>query len=703
MSAVLPSLDRACAEKAPGSGDSFFAAGIVAILAVLVIPLPKTLLDFLLTLNISLALLILLTSLKVREPLEFSTFPSILLFATLFRLALNVASARLILLDGDAGAVIHAFGDFVVGGNFFVGSAIFLILIVVQFVVITKGASRVSEVAARFTLDALPGKQMAIDADLNAGLIGEDEARDRRARVQREAEFHGAMDGSSKFVRGDAIAGLLILGINILGGLVVGLRRGLGIEEALRKYAILTVGDGLVTQVPALLISTAAGVVVVKASSRTSLSHDLAFELFGRPRVLATLAAMVFVLALVPGLPALPFAAAAAAASALHFARRKGPGEEFAPSEAKREKKAPPSGAPDAGDAAGAEQIRELLQVDRVTLELGIGLVAMADSARAGTLIERIALLRKQIASDWGWVFPTVRVKENLALAPGTYRILLASHEVSQGTIEPGRYLAIGGATAAPGIEGIPTVDPSFGLPALWICERDRALAEIKGYTVVDPTTVLITHLGEVLRSHAAEILTRDDVQALLDNLKKQAPAVVNELVPALLSLGDIEKVLAALLREQVSIRNLQAILEALADQAPKGKEKAVLVEAARQRVARAVLAPHLDESGKLFILTLDPRIERRIAEGLARPEGGPPIEGAFLHALVERIALEVRRAVESPSRREPVLVVETSIRRHMADLLRQALPRLAVLSYAEIAAARRVESIGTVKLAEAA
>jgi flagellar biosynthesis protein FlhA len=677
-------------------GDTVLAAGLVAILAVLVIPLPKIVIDLLITANLSFALLVLLVTIKAREPLEFSTFPSLLLFATLARLALNVASARLILLDGDAGNVIHAFGQFVVGGNVFVGGVIFLILIVVQFVVITKGAGRVSEVAARFTLDALPGKQMAVDADLNAGLIREDEARERRAHISREAEFHGAMDGASKFVRGDAIAALLITGINILGGVGTGLKDGLGVELALRKYAILTIGDGLVTQIPALLISTAAAILVVKSSSRASLSADLALELLGRPRVLLTVAVMVVALALAPGLPKLPFLAIALAVGGIQWARSgarvpaKAAGKDARP-------------AVPASELPAIDQVKDLLNVDRLSLELGFALVPLADQARGGSVVERIAVLRKQIAGDSGWLVPSVRVKENLALQGGVYRVLLGGQEIATGKLMPGRYLAIGGSLVSGKLDGVATNEPSFGLPATWISEGDRALAELQGYTVIDPTTVLITHVGEVLKAQASELLTRDDVQALLDNLKKTAPAVVNELVPGVLSLGEVERVLAALVRERVSIRNLQAILEALADQAPRSKDTTALVESARQRVSRAVVAPHQDGEGRLFVLTLDPRVERRLQEGLLRPEGPAALDGAFLHSLVEGVAAEARRSGETPGRREPVLVVQGAVRARVAELLRQALPRVAVLSYAEIGGAKRVESVGVVKLVEAA
>ncbi|MCA8922007.1 MAG: FHIPEP family type III secretion protein [Planctomycetes bacterium] len=675
-------------------GDTILAVGFLAILTVLVVPLPQVLLDLLIGTNISVSLLILVATIKAREPLDISTFPSLILFATLFRLSLNVASARLILLDGDAGSVITAFGNFVVGGNLFVGVVIFLILVIVQFVVITKGATRVSEVAARFTLDALPGKQMAIDADLNAGHIGEPEARRRRARVGEEAEFHGAMDGASKFVRGDAIAGLLIVVLEVLGGLAMGLTQGMGISEALHKYSILTIGDGLVTQIPALLIATAAAVITVKSSSRSQLSEDLGAQLLGQPGVLLTVGGMVLVLALAPGLPKLPFFVIAAGAFALHS--RWGQGQ-AAPAEH------PASESALVDDAAAVDTLREALHLDRLCLELGFGLVPLADTERGGTVIERVSLLRKQIAGDWGWLVPPVRVRENLEIDANAYRLLIGGHEVASGTLEPGRYLAIGAGVGSD-LEGIHTREPSFGLPATWVEDDDRATAELRGFTLADPTTVLITHLGEVLRGDAAQVLTRDDVQELLDALKETAPAVVNEVTPQLLSLGEVQRVLTALLEERVSIRQLQTILEAIADQAAVSKDTDSLVNAARQRISRAVIAPLLDVERKLPVLTLEPKVERRLLETLLRAEG-IGAEGPFLHGLVEATALKVREVAEGVGGlggRDPALVVQESIRAKVSRLLRHTLPRLGVVSYAELGGAPSVESVGVVSLGEA-
>jgi len=664
-------------------GDTLLAVGMVGLLAVLVVPLPQSMLDLLLTANLSFALLILVSALSAKEPLEFSSFPSILLFTTLSRLALNVASSRLILLEGEAGGVITAFGNFVVGGNLLVGGVVFLILVVVQFVVITKGAGRVSEVAARFTLDALPGKQMAIDADLNAGLIDESTARERRERIAREAEFHGAMDGASKFVRGDAIAGLLITGINLVIGFLAGLLDGLSAIEALHRYAILTVGDGLVSQIPALLIATAAGTLVVKSSSNVSLSEDLTLELLDKPSVLPTVASMLLVLGLLPGMPFLPFFAIAAGAIGVSRLRAGQPTRE------ERQE------AEEAAAAAAAEpaepDVYSLLQVDRVALELGFGLVAMADSERGGTVIERIKILRNQIARDLGWVVPPIRVRENLELEAKTYRLLLGGDEVATGTLEPTLNLALGEDNGAP-LRGVPTLDPSFGLPATWIDEDQRVEAELGGYTVVDPTTVLITHLGEVLRRNASDVISRDDVKRLLEDQKERAPALIEELWPNLLTTGEVQRVLAELLQEEVSIRNLPAILAGLADTAAVDKTPQLLVGAARQRVARAVCTPHLDPQGTLRVLTLDPRVERELIEGLG--------EG-LLRRLIDALRRESERATAQAGGRAPVLVVQNGLRQRLAELLRQSLPHLRVVAFSELSGAARVESVGLVRLEE--
>ncbi|MBL4848241.1 MAG: FHIPEP family type III secretion protein [Planctomycetes bacterium] len=670
-------------------GETVLAGLMIATLAVMIVPLPQIVLDVLITADIALAVLILFTTLSAREPLEFSTLPSVLLLATLCRLALNVASSRLILLEGEAGAVIEAFGTFVVGGNLVVGGVMFLILIIIQFVVITKGAGRVSEVAARFTLDALPGKQMAIDADLGAGLINESEAKTRRERVGREAEFYGAMDGASKFVRGDAIAGLLITAINILGGLAIGISKGMSAGEALHVYAILTVGDGLVSQIPALVISVAAGAITVKSASKARLADDLHVELLTKPRALAGVVVVILAFALIPGIPIIPFVCVAGGAGALLWWQRKQDGES--------ESEEPGPGSALASPGATPEEAREALRVDRIVLELGFGITALGDTERGGELVERVALLRRSVASEAGWLVPALRLRESFEIDPHSYRILILGYEVATGSLEPGRYLAIGGPDTSGSLPGTKTTEPTFGQPAVWIDPSERANAELNGYTVADPTTVVVTHLGETLRLHAHELLGRDEVQELLDDLKERAPAVVNEICPGLLNLGQIQRSLSGLLRDRVPLRPLETILEALADQAAEDKNPTKLIEAARLRNVRAVTAPFLDASGRLAIMTLEPAIERRLIESVAGGGGLP--SGGLLSKLMEAIRSGRADAESRAGAAEPVLVVQGTLRPGLAELIRPSLPRLAVLSYSELGGAREIESLGVISL----
>lgn len=671
-------------------GESVLAALMIATLAVLIVPVPQIVLDIMITADIGLAILILFTTLSAREPLEFSTFPSILLLATLARLALNVASSRLILLEGEAGSVIQAFGSFVVGGNLVVGGVVFLILVIIQFVVITKGAGRVSEVAARFTLDALPGKQMAIDADLGAGLIDEAEAKNRRERIAREAEFYGAMDGASKFVRGDAIAGLLITAVNILGGLTIGISQGMSAGEALQLYAILTVGDGLVSQIPALVISIAAGAITVKTASKERLADDLDLELLSKPHVLGGVAVVILVFALIPGIPLVPFLLVGGAVGALIWVRR------VLGSDASEAEEAATTTAP-LSPGATPEEALDALRVDRIVLELGFGITALADVDRGGALVERIALLRRSLASEAGWLVPAVRLRESFEIDPHAYRVLVLGYEVTAGTVEPGRYLAIGGPDTSGTLPGTQTTEPTFGQPAVWIDPNERANAELNGYTVADPTTVLVTHLGETLRLHAHELLGRDDVQELLDDLKERAPAVVNEICPGLLSLGQIQRSLAGLLKDRVPLRPLETILEALADQAGEDKNPTKLIEAARLRNVRAVAAPFLDGGGRMAILTLEPSIERRLIESVAGGGGLPG--GGLLSRLMDAIRSAQVEAEARAGGAEPVLVVQGTLRPGLAELIRPSLPRLAVLSYSELGGAREIESLGVISL----
>ncbi len=661
------------------NSDLVLAVAVVATLAMMVIPLPPFLLSLLLSLNLTLALVILLATIYTGEALAFSSFPALLLIITLFRLALNVSSTRLILLHGYAGEVIQRFGEFVVGGNPVVGFIVFLILVVIQFVVITRGAERVAEVAARFTLDAMPGKQMAIDADLNAGLIDEREARRRRQEIEREADFYGAMDGASKFVRGDAIAGLVIIAINIVGGFIVGvLQQGLPWAEALRKYTLLTVGDGLVTQIPALLISTAAGLLVTRAASDSHLAEDVARQVTAHPRGLAIAAGTLAVLGVMPGLPKVPFLALAAFFGALALVVR----------EAGRaaERAAPPPAPP--RESHTPESVLQLLPLDPLEIELGYGLLSLADPERGGDLMDRVGLVRRQVALELGFVVPLVRVRDNMQLPPNKYVIKLRGAEVARGEIVPERLLALNPGAAAEEVPGIETADPVFGLPARWVAPEDRQRAELAGFTVVEPSAVLATHLTHVIRTHAHELLGRQEVRQLLDTVRQTNAALVEELVPNLLGTGEVQKVLQNLLREGVSIRDLVTILEALADWAPVTRDPERLTEAARQALRRHISRDLPLQDGKLLALTLDPALEEKLAPG---PVQDPELVRRVLASLEEEGRKLVARGVE------PVVVCSPPARPHFKRLTERAVPNLKVVSYSELAGDVSVEVVGTV------
>ncbi|HVE86080.1 MAG TPA: flagellar biosynthesis protein FlhA, partial [Myxococcales bacterium] len=561
-----------------GGGELLAAAGVLGVLAILIVPVPPAGMDALLALNIALSVLMLLVALGLRRPMEFSVFPSLLLVTTLFRLSLNVATTRLILLHGSEGAgaaghVVEAFGRFAVGGSLVVGGVVFLILLVVNFAVITKGSGRVSEVAARFTLDALPGKQMSIDADLAAGIIDDREAKSRRASLERETEFFGAMDGASKFVRGDAIAGLAITGINIAGGLLIGLvRDGMALSAAAETYTVLTVGDGLISQIPALLVSTAAGILVTRTSG-TDFGSQVTGQVLGSARVLRYGAAVLGLMAVLPGLPLLPFAALASGAVLLSFRRARdaaaGPGAA-----------APSSSARDAGKP---ERLQDLLSLDAVELAVGYGLVSLIDVDRGGELPGRIAALRKQLATDLGIILPSVHLKDDLRLEPQEYRVRFRGQEISRGVAHADRLMCLDPAGGAPRIDGLPAREPAFGLPAAWISPAQRPQADAAGLTVVDPASVVTTHLSELLRRYAHELIGRQEVQELLAACAREAPKLVEEVVPGTIPLGELVRVVRGLLREGVSVRDLRSVLEAISDAAPRSKDTAYLVEQARR------------------------------------------------------------------------------------------------------------------------
>ncbi|MCS6924377.1 MAG: flagellar biosynthesis protein FlhA [Candidatus Binatia bacterium] len=665
------------------------ALALVGVLVMMVLPVPAWLLDLALVLSISLALTVLVVALYVQEPLDFSAFPAVLLFSTLFRLALNVASTRLILLHGEegtaaAGRVIEAFGQFVVGGNYVVGFIVFLILVVINFVVITKGATRIAEVAARFTLDAMPGKQMAIDADLNAGLINEAQARQRRYRIQKEGDFYGAMDGASKFVRGDAIAGLIILAVNLVGGFFVGVfQKGLDVAQAARTYSLLSVGDGLVSQIPALIISTAAGMVVTRTASGADLGKELGVQLFWRPQALAVVAGILALFALIPGFPFFPFVLTAAVAA----------GVSYTVGHAKEQLEVQQEAAA-AQSTAAAEQAEPLRSapLDLLELEVGYELVPLVDGEKGG-LVERIRALRRQLLADKGFLVPQIHIRDNLRLGSKEYVILVKGVEAGRGELRPGRLLAISAGQTVGELHGEETREPSFGLPALWIAAADRERAEIMGYTVVDGETVLITHLSEIVKRYAPDLLTRQDVQRLLDGLAQEHPKVVEELIPHHLTVGGVQKVLQNLLREEVPIRDLLTIVETLADAAPYTKNPDELTEYVRQALSRTITAAYRTPEGVIPLMTVDPHIERVIRDSVQ--------EGMALDPqAAQRILGSVQRAVEVFTARGllPVLLTSPGVRRHLRQLLGRYLPQVAVLSHSEIAEGVKIQSLGVIR-----
>jgi len=676
--------------------DLLLAAAVVGILALMIIPVPPRFLDLLLAFNITLSLVILLVAMYTLRALEFSAFPSLLLIATLFRLALNIASTRQILLRGSEGAgaaghVIKAFGQFVVGGDFVVGMILFAVLIIINFVVITKGAGRIAEVAARFTLDAMPGKQMSIDADLNAGLINEAEARHRRKSIEAEAEFYGAMDGASKFVRGDAVAGLLITVINIVGGFIIGvLRQGMPLQAAAQTYTLLTVGDGLVSQIPALLISTAAGIMVTRAASETNMGKELSAQILVHPRAMGMASGILFALGIIPGLPTLPFLVLSGLAGAVAYAT----------SQAKAAPVAPQEDLP--AQVEGPEKIESLLPLDVLELQVGYALISLVDVGQDGELLERIKSIRRQFAQNMGIIVPPLHIRDNLQLKPAEYAVLLKGVQIARAELLPGHCLAMNPGNAEGTIAGLATHEPAFGLPAMWIPERDRETAQIAGYTVVNLATVIATHLTELLKAHAHELLDRQAVQGLLDTLAQHKPKVVEELVPNLLSLGGVQKVLQNLVRERVSIRDLLSIVEALADCAPLSKDPELLTEYARQRLARSICKMYQNEQGILEVMVLEPSVEALLSDAAKRREPGGPLalDPKTAHRLVERLAAALEKVLAGGG--QAVLLCSPTIRAPLRRFLERFLPQMAVLSHLEIAADIQVQSTATVGLSDA-
>ena len=659
--------------------DVIVAVMVIGILFIMLVKMPPWTLDLLLTFNISISVLMILVTMYVQNPLQFSVFPSLLLITTLFRLSLNVASTRLILLEAYAGSVIEAFGTFVVGGNYVVGMIIFLILIVIQFVVITRGAGRISEVAARFTLDAMPGKQMSIDADLNAGLITDDQARARRREIEDEADFYGAMDGATKFIRGDVIASLIITGINIIGGLIIGvLQLGLTIGEAAKTYTMLTVGDGLVAQVPALFISTSAGIIITRTVSETNLGSDITRQLFTFPRAIAIAAVLLVAFALVPGMPRIPFLMIAAGAGFVWYQVAGAQAEEKRAEE--RKLKAREDAAPRA-----PENVEGLLKVDAMEIEIGYGLIPLADPKQGGDLLERISDIRRRMALRMGLVLPPIRIRDNMGIKPNEYTIRIRGSEVARGELLLDHYLIMNPGKVMEKIPGIETKEPAFGLEATWITESQRARAEQLGYTIVEPPSVLATHLTEIIQARAHELLGRQEVSDLIENIKKTSPVVVEELIPNLLSLGDIQKTLRNLLKERIPIRNLEIILEALADSARRTKDPVVLTEHVRQALGRTICKEYMDDKGRIVAATLDPRLEQKISDSLKESDTGAVIalDPLTVQKIIKATTEESKRMLNEG--RQPIVVCSPRVRPYFKQLVQGPLPGLVVLSYAEI------------------
>ena len=690
------------------NNDILMAIGIVVIVAMMIIPLPPMLLDILLTLNISLSVIILLVCLFIKEPLEYSSFPIILLVATIFRLGLNVSSTRLILLHGAAGEVINSFGQFVVGGNYIVGFIIFILLVVINFMVITGGATRVAEVSARFTLDSMPGKQLSIDADLNSGLINEDQAKQRRRKLEREADFYGTMDGASKFVKGDATAGIIITVVNIFAGIVIGLwQMKMDIMTALNTFTILTVGDGLVSQLPALLISFSTGLIVSRASGQDdSLSDDIKKEMFSNPIVLAIVSVLLFLLGMVPGMPTLPFLCVAVGLGWLAYSKNKALTAKKAEEEKAKEEAQKQDGKGKINKKkkkATRESVMELLNVETIEMEIGYRLVPLLDVEQGGDLLERIAQIRRQTALDLGIVLPSIRVRDNLQLPPNNYQIKLKGVPIESGEVYPDRSLAMnaGGSGNDLGLNGISAIEPAFGLPALWLDSKDKEIAENAGYTVVSPSAVISTHLTEVIKKNAAEIISRSDIQQLIDNLKKEvSEEYVSDLMKDL-SVAEVQQIIVNLLKERVSVRDLKTILEVLSLQSRVSKNADYLTEHVRQALSRSICKQNLADTGELLAVTLAPEVENTIAQGVSPDGSSLTLDPEFTRKMLDNLNSELERAISS-SGNQPVLLCSSPIRLPFRRLIERTYPQIAVMSYNEISNNVKAKSIGVVRVTPA-
>jgi len=673
--------------------DLVVLVGIIGIVLMMVVPVPIPLLDFLLIINISVALMIILVGMNTKEALQFSIFPSLLLITTLFRLALNVSTTRNILSHAEAGNVVRTFGSFVAGGNIVVGFVVFLILVLVQFIVITKGSERVAEVAARFTLDAMPGKQMSIDADLNAGLINEGQARERRQKIEREADFYGAMDGASKFVKGDAIAGIIILVINLIGGFIIGMtQKGMSFSEALQTFSILTIGDGLVSQIPALLISTAAGIIVTRASSEGNLGHDITSQITAQPKLLYIVAGTLVVLGIFTPIhwyttfPVAILLAFAANKMQKNLDQKAIKEEQLVEEQQIEEVRSP-------------ESVISLLQVDPIEFEFGYGLIPLADTQQGGDLLDRIILIRRQCALELGVVVPVIRIRDNIQLRPNEYIIKIKGNTVARGELLLNHYLAMSPGFDDDSISGIETTEPAFGLPAIWIDEVTKERAELSGYTVVDPPSVVATHLTEVIKKHTHELLGRQETKALIDNVRESYPALVDDLIPSVLSIGDVQKVLGKLLREKISVRDLVTILETLADYGSYTKDPEILTEYVRQALSRQITQQYTSAGDSLKVITVGPSVEKKIADSVQQSDQGSylALDPSSSQIIFHRVSEQVSRLIQSGQ--QPVILTSPTIRMYLRQLLERTLQDIPVLSYSELEPSVEIQSMGVVNL----
>ena len=668
------------------SNDAIMAVAVVMIIIMMLIPLPSVLIDILVAFNLALSVSVLLISLYVKSPMEFSVFPTLLLLVTVLRLGVNIAASRAILLEAEAGKVIATFGDIVLGGNYVVGVVVFLMLLIIQFVVITKGSSRVAEVSARFTLDAMPGKQLSIDADMNAGLIDEQQAKRRRKEIEQEADFYGAMDGASKFVQGDTVAGVIVVVVNIVGGFVIGmLMHSMEIMQALETYTILTVGAGIAIQIPSLLVSTASGLIVTRSGSDGSLGSNM-FAQLSNMNALFAVSGIILALALIPGMPKLPFFVLGVGfASAGYFSWRGEQVEETPVVEA--------------APVETPEDMYSVLLVDPLELEIGYGLIPLVSDERADNLLRRVKGIRRQVANDMGLVVPIVRIRDNLRLSPNAYSIKLRGEEISSGEIILDRLLAIPGSDADASLKGMPTKEPAFGLPALWVRQNDKGRAELAGYTVVDPLSVLATHLTEVIRNNAPELLGRQEVQEMLDRVKQESPAIVNGLVPDVLSLSEVQAVLRNLLRERIPIRDLGGILEVLVNTGGVTRDPVILAEAVRQSLSRTISNQYREMDDSLYVFTLAPTVETRLKQSLGSVDGGLglQLEADYAERLIAKTATSMEHLAKQGH--QPVLLCPRELRIAFRRLVERSLPNLAVLAFSEVSKGTRVQAVHMVDI----